>query len=114
MLAADGAAVKRRAQKKWRGHYPGNGRKTTRKITWAGGYNLRPLPATHDSASYRVLYMSASPQTAPESFRAGPDERGHFGGFGGRFVAETLMPLILEVERAYMREREKPGVSPRL
>ena len=52
--------------------------------------------------------MSASPQTAPESFRAGPDERGHFGGFGGRFVAETLMPLILEVERAYMRERENP------
>ncbi|MDA7972173.1 MAG: tryptophan synthase subunit beta [Gammaproteobacteria bacterium] len=52
--------------------------------------------------------MSASPQTAPESYRAGPDERGHFGGFGGRFVAETLMPLILEVERAYMRERENP------
>src|SRR5262245_46437218 len=35
------------------------------------------------------------------SFRTGPDERGHFGLFGGRFVAETLMPLILELERAY-------------
>jgi tryptophan synthase beta chain len=35
------------------------------------------------------------------TFRAGPDEQGHFGMFGGRFVAETLMPLILEVERAY-------------
>src|SRR5262247_1669114 len=35
------------------------------------------------------------------SFRTGPDERGHFGLYGGRFVAETLMPLILEVERAY-------------
>ena len=38
---------------------------------------------------------------APNTFRAGPDERGHFGRYGGRFVAETLMPLILEVEQAY-------------
>src|SRR3954465_9826537 len=37
----------------------------------------------------------------PNSFRTGPDERGHFGTYGGRFVAETLMPLILELERAY-------------
>ena len=37
----------------------------------------------------------------PNTYRAGPDERGHFGIFGGRYVAETLMPLILRVERAY-------------
>ena len=37
----------------------------------------------------------------PNSFRSGPDERGHFGIFGGRYVAETLMPLILEVEKAF-------------
>jgi len=37
----------------------------------------------------------------PNSLRQGPDTRGRFGTFGGRFVAETLMPLILEVERAY-------------
>src|SRR5436190_3050789 len=37
----------------------------------------------------------------PNSFRSGPDERGHFGRYGGRFVAETLMPLILELEQAY-------------
>jgi tryptophan synthase beta chain len=37
----------------------------------------------------------------PNSFRTGPDERGHFGMFGGRFVAETLMPLILQLEQAY-------------
>ena len=36
----------------------------------------------------------------PESFRSGPDVTGHFGIFGGRFVAETLMPLILAVEEA--------------
>ncbi len=41
------------------------------------------------------------PMTNLNTYRAGPDERGHFGLYGGRFVAETLMPLILEVERAY-------------
>lgn len=37
----------------------------------------------------------------PNSYRTGADENGHFGIYGGRYVAETLMPLILEVERAY-------------
>ena len=45
---------------------------------------------------------------APESFRSGPDDRGHFGIFGGRFVAETLMPLILDVETAYNKYRNDP------
>lgn len=40
-----------------------------------------------------------------ESYRSGPDERGHFGIFGGRFVAETLMPLILELEAAYVQAK---------
>ena len=35
------------------------------------------------------------------TYRSGPDERGHFGIFGGRYVAETLMPLILQLEKAY-------------
>ena len=48
------------------------------------------------------------PTDAPESYRSGPDERGHFGIFGGRFVAETLMPLVLEVERAYRKHRDDP------
>tara|TARA_R110002167_G_scaffold257549_1_gene464072 strand:- start:252 stop:1463 length:1212 start_codon:yes stop_codon:yes gene_type:complete len=37
----------------------------------------------------------------PNSYRAGPTETGHFGDFGGRYVAETLMPLILELGEAY-------------
>ena len=37
----------------------------------------------------------------PNSFRNGPDERGHFGQFGGRYVAETLMPLVLDLEQHY-------------
>ncbi len=44
----------------------------------------------------------------PNSFRAGPDERGHFGIFGGRFVAETLMPLILDLEKAYADAKADP------
>jgi tryptophan synthase beta chain len=42
------------------------------------------------------------------TFRNGPDERGHFGIFGGRFVAETLMPLILELETAYEAAKADP------
>ena len=44
----------------------------------------------------------------PNTFRAGPDESGHFGIFGGRFVAETLMPLILELEKAYAQAKNDP------
>ena len=39
-------------------------------------------------------------------FDGGPDEQGHFGIFGGRFVAETLMPLILDLEKAYNAAKE--------
>ncbi|MEA1938058.1 MAG: tryptophan synthase subunit beta [Pseudomonadota bacterium] len=38
-----------------------------------------------------------------------PDKRGHFGPFGGRYVAETLMPLILEVERAWFAAKADPA-----
>src|SRR5262245_36800619 len=44
----------------------------------------------------------------PNSFRTGPDERGHFGLYGGRFVAETLMPLILDLEKAYAAAKDDP------
>jgi tryptophan synthase beta chain len=43
------------------------------------------------------------------SLRTGPDERGHFGIFGGRFVAETLMPLVLDLERAYEEAKRDPA-----
>jgi len=48
------------------------------------------------------------PKQAPNSFRTGPDERGHFGIYGGRFVAETLMPLILDLEKAYAGAKVDP------
>ncbi|MDR3475417.1 MAG: tryptophan synthase subunit beta [Devosia sp.] len=43
------------------------------------------------------------------SLRNGPDEHGRFGIFGGRFVAETLMPLILDLEQAYRSARQDPA-----
>ena len=43
-----------------------------------------------------------------ESYRSGPDDHGHYGLFGGRFVAETLMPLILDLEAAYTAAQQSP------
>ena len=48
------------------------------------------------------------------SFRTGPDERGHFGIFGGRFVAETLMPLILDLEKHYTIAKQDPAYKAEL
>ena len=64
----------------------------------------------------RVDMATASKATADKkakdaklnTFRGGPDERGFFGIFGGRFVAETLMPLILDLERAYDEAKADP------
>jgi tryptophan synthase beta chain len=47
--------------------------------------------------------------STPNTFRSGPDEAGHFGIFGGRYVAETLMPLILELETAYGAAKADPA-----
>jgi len=46
---------------------------------------------------------------SPNTYCAGPDDTGHFGIYGGRFVAETLMPLILELETAYKAAQADPG-----
>jgi tryptophan synthase beta chain len=47
----------------------------------------------------------------PNSFRNQPDERGHFGQFGGRYVAETLMPLILDLEKHYRVAQKDPAFT---
>ena len=47
-------------------------------------------------------------ETNPNSFRNQPDDRGHFGDYGGRYVAETLMPLVLELEREYRKAQADP------
>ncbi len=55
------------------------------------------------------LFPSAGFPGGANSLRSGPDGRGRFGEFGGRFVAETLMPLILEVDAAYRAAKADPS-----
>jgi tryptophan synthase beta chain len=52
--------------------------------------------------------------TLVNSYRSGPDAQGRFGIYGGRFVAETLMPLILELEQAYDEARDDPAFGAEL
>ena len=50
----------------------------------------------------------------PNDYTAYPDARGRFGEFGGRYVAETLMPLVLELEREYARAKADPAFQDEL
>ncbi|MBP6012858.1 MAG: tryptophan synthase subunit beta [Alphaproteobacteria bacterium] len=50
----------------------------------------------------------------PNSYRTGPDADGHFGLYGGRYVAETLMPLILDLEKAYNAAKADPSFQAEL
>jgi hypothetical protein len=68
------------------------------------GQAARPLPiAAHERRTDRAT---------PNSFRSQPDDRGHFGQFGGRYVAETLMPLILDLEQEYRKAKADPHSRP--
>ncbi|MEL6289832.1 MAG: tryptophan synthase subunit beta [Pseudomonadota bacterium] len=58
--------------------------------------------------------MSKPDASQLNSFRTGPDENGHFGIFGGRYVAETLMPLILDLEQAYTAAKADPAFDAEL
>ena len=52
--------------------------------------------------------------TTPNDYRAWPDGEERFGAFGGRYVAETLMPLVLELERAWAEARDDPAFQAEL
>ncbi|WP_411816921.1 tryptophan synthase subunit beta [Hyphococcus sp. DH-69] len=65
---------------------------------------MRPPPAGQTSEC-----ISVTEQTSPNSYRTGPDAEGRFGKFGGRFVAETLMPLVLALEKEYGRAKSDPA-----
>ena len=86
-------------------------------------------PATKNPATKHMLAKNVPEKNMPEknrpeknratkkksqeaklnTYRAGPNEQGFFGLFGGRFVAETLMPLILELGRAYEDAKADPS-----
>jgi len=55
--------------------------------------------------------LTVATKPARNTYRSGPDEFGRFGIFGGRFVAETLMPLVLEVEKAYSAAKKDPAFA---
>src|SRR5687767_9851826 len=76
-----------------------------------GGARRRPARSPGCRLKARGTAMNA-PQ--PNTYRSGPDERGHFGLYGGRFVAETLMPLILELETAYEAAKQDPAFNAEL
>jgi tryptophan synthase beta chain len=65
---------------------------------------VRAFPRTRDES------VSAT----PNSYRTGPDQDGYFGLYGGRYVAETLMPLILAVEKAYDAAKADPAFQAEL
>ena len=51
----------------------------------------------------------SNPANLPNAQFQGPDERGFFGLYGGQFVSETLMPLILDLDKAYKEAKEDPA-----
>jgi tryptophan synthase beta chain len=55
-----------------------------------------------------------SDQILSNSLRSGPDAQGHFGIHGGRYVAETLMPLILDLDRSYKEAKADPAFQAEL
>ncbi|NOX82445.1 MAG: tryptophan synthase subunit beta [Alphaproteobacteria bacterium] len=58
--------------------------------------------------------MTEDTTSPPNSYRTGPDAEGRFGKFGGRFVAETLMPLVLALEKEYRAARKDPAFQSEL
>ncbi|MGR4000236.1 MAG: tryptophan synthase subunit beta [Alphaproteobacteria bacterium] len=60
------------------------------------------------------MSAKSTPQTAPNSLREQPNENGHFGTFGGRYVAETLMPALLSLEDAWQQVRNDPNFQEEL
>ena len=83
---------------------------------WKGAVQQSNIPlGSPRLPRYKARNRSVTVQhNNPNSFRTGPDERGHFGTFGGRFVAETLMPLILDLEAAYKAARLDPSFKAEL
>src|SRR5262249_58287573 len=53
----------------------------------------------------RIMARSRTSSVAPRPRKAQPDAEGHFGVYGGRYVAETLMPALLELEQAWAKLR---------
>jgi tryptophan synthase beta chain len=62
---------------------------------------------TKTKSTFRLPDVAPYPKTQPSAF--GPDSRGHFGIYGGRYVPETLMPALSELQAAYRGIRRDPA-----
>tara|TARA_R110002051_G_scaffold324773_2_gene423685 strand:+ start:72724 stop:74001 length:1278 start_codon:yes stop_codon:yes gene_type:complete len=69
---------------------------------------MRWQPSARSDLKESAMSETAPVDTRPNSLSAWPDKNGRFGDFGGRYVAETLMPLILELETAYEAAKVDP------
>jgi hypothetical protein len=73
------------------------------------------MPSDRQNAGpAEFVEVSVNALHSPNTYRAGPDERGYFGLYGGRFVAETLMPLVLDLEQAYETAKADPAYAAEL
>src|SRR5690606_1474480 len=91
-------------------------RRGPRGLRGAGAIKITHFPRKagicvirREEAFTPMRQAGVSAPSQPNSFRTGPDEHGRFGVFGGRFVAETLMPLILDLEKAYGEAKADPA-----
>src|ERR1700730_6787930 len=86
-------------------------RRASRTRPGSGSLSRRPGARSRATPSERV---DMSKLEKPNSYREGPNERGRFGIYGGRFVPETLMPLILSLEKAYEEAKADPAFKAEL
>ena len=99
-----------------RARHPGLGRAARRCLLRRGGRAGLQEPGQDRGLRRRGAQRSVHEHcrrgmtdARPNSFALGPDAGGHFGDYGGRFVAETLMPLMLHLEQAYDAAKDDPA-----
>ena len=80
------------------------------RLSLCGGRDIHAFFASSASAvgTKHLSNVQSGWEGRANSFRSGPDRAGHFGKFGGRYVAESLMPLVLELEAAYAAAKADP------
>src|SRR5262245_18411860 len=76
--------------------------------------SLRSLPRSQGTNRQNIRDLMFMTTSSADKMRRDPDERGYFGEFGGRFVPETLVEPIEQLERAYFEIRDDAGFQAEL
>src|SRR5690606_2342977 len=107
--------TRRQGQEADRGVHPKRARgsiRIGRRPSFGRGVDIAEtlaFPSVGLTTLERPSKLGLPPMDGINSLRNGPDEHGRFGIYGGRFVAETLMPLILDLERHYREAKADPA-----